>query len=151
ALQINPVVRRSIPSDAARIDSTGGPGSVTIHLQTGAPGLSRRRLLGFGLGAFVLPRPVPAAAQRRPARGLILVLLEGGMSQLETWAPKPAAPREVRGEFSTTATRLPGVRIGEHTPLMARELHRGNLLRAVHCDARNDHSPGLHLLLTGYE
>src|SRR5262249_41551050 len=24
-------------------------------------------------------------------------------------------------------------------------------LRAVHCDARNCHSPGLHLLLTGYE
>src|SRR4029077_16669680 len=39
----------------------------------------------------------------------------------------------------------------EHLPRMAAELHRGNVLRAVHCDARNDHSPGMHLLLTGYE
>ena len=73
------------------------------------------------------------------------------MSQLETWDPKPGAPREVRGEFESINTSLPGVIIGEHLPLMARELHRGNLLRSVHCDARNDHSPGLHLLLTGYE
>jgi hypothetical protein len=113
--------------------------------------LSRRQLLGAGLGAFLLPRGTPAAAARRRARGVILVLLEGGMSQLETWDPKPAAPAEVRGEFGTIATRVPGLRVGEHLPHLAGELHRGSLLRAVHCDARNDHSPGLHLLLTGYE
>jgi hypothetical protein len=82
---------------------------------------------------------------------MILVMLEGGMSQFETWDPKPLAPREIRGEFDTIPTTMPGVRIGEHLPLMAAEMHRGNLLRAVHCDARNDHSPGMHLLLTGYE
>jgi hypothetical protein len=112
--------------------------------------LSRRQLLGFGLGAFILPRTVIASAPRR-ARGVILVVLEGGMSQFESWDPKPAAPREIRGDFGTIGTSLNGVFIGEHTPHLAGELHRGNLLRAVHCDARNDHSPGLHLLLTGYE
>jgi hypothetical protein len=82
---------------------------------------------------------------------VILVVLDGGMSQLETWDPKPAAPREVRGEFGTMDTSVPGLRIGENTPLLACELHRGNIIRSVHCDARNDHSPGLHLLLTGHE
>lgn len=113
--------------------------------------LSRRRMLGFGLGAFVLPSTLNAAVPAPRARGVILVVLEGGMSQLETWDPKPAAPREIRGEFGTIASSIPDVRVGEHIPHLARELHRGNLLRAVHCDARNDHSPGLHLLLTGYE
>lgn len=113
--------------------------------------LSRRRALGFGLGAFVLPQATARAAPRNTARGVILVMLEGGMSQFESWDPKPAAPKEVRGEFGAIASSLPGVQVGEHVPLMAAELHRGNLLRAVHCDARNDHSPGMHLLLTGYE
>jgi len=113
--------------------------------------ISRRHLLGFSLGAFVLPRAATTAAPKTRARGVILVVLEGGMSQLETWDPKPSAPREIRGEFGTISSSLPGVQIGEHLPLLARELHRGNLLRAVHCDARNDHSPGLHLLLTGHE
>jgi uncharacterized protein (DUF1501 family) len=115
------------------------------------PLVSRRSVLGFGLGAFVLPRVADAAARFKRARGVIVVVLDGGMSQLETWDPKPQAPREVRGEFGTIETSLPGLRIGEHTPLMASELHRGNIIRSVHCDARNDHSPGLHLLLTGYE
>ena len=112
---------------------------------------SRRSLLGFGLGAFILPQFAKAAALAARARSAILVVLDGGMSQLETWDPKPAAPREVRGEFGTIETSLPGLRIGEYLPLLAGELHRGNIIRSVHCDARNDHSPGLHLLLTGYE
>jgi hypothetical protein len=113
--------------------------------------VSRRSALGFGLGAFFLPRLASAAAVSPPARSVILVVLDGGMSQLETWDPKPEAPREVRGEFGTIGSALPGLRIGEHTPLIAGQLHRGNVIRSVHCDARNDHSPGLHLLLTGYE
>lgn len=115
--------------------------------------LSRRQMLraGMGLGAFLLPKAAPAAPPHRKARGVILVLLEGGMSHLDTWDPKPAAPREIRGEFGTIATSLPGVRFGEHLPHFAKAVHRGNLLRAVHCDARNCHSPGIHLLLTGYE
>jgi hypothetical protein len=82
---------------------------------------------------------------------MILIMLEGGMSQYESWDPKPEAPREIRGEFGAIAASLPSLRIGEHLPRMAAVVHRGNLLRAVHCDARNDHSPGMHLLLTGYE
>src|SRR5690349_21227457 len=125
----------------------GAKSNVTSHRAV----LSRRSVLGYGLGAFCLPQ-VAAASNRSPAaRGGIVVVLGGGMSQLETWDPKPAAPLEVRGEFGMIDTSVPGLRIGEHTPLMANELHRGNILRSVHCDARNDHSPGLHLLLTGFE
>jgi hypothetical protein len=113
--------------------------------------MSRRSVLGFGLGAFCLPQFAVASSPSPRARGAILVVLDGGMSQFETWDPKPAAPVEIRGEFGTINTSVPGLRIGEHTPLLANELHRGNIIRSVHCDARNDHSPGLHLLLTGFE
>jgi hypothetical protein len=118
---------------------------------------TRRNLLqsGVGLGAFVLarsPDALAAASSQAPrAKGIILVLLQGGMSQLETWDPKPQASPEIRGEFGTIDTSMPGLRVGELMPLLAQEAHRFNVIRSVHCDARNDHSPGLHLLLTGYE
>jgi hypothetical protein len=108
----------------------------------------------FALGAFLLPRAASAtgAASRPPrARGTIFIMLEGGMSHLESWDPKPNAPAEVRGEFGTIATTVPGLRVSEHLPRLARHAHRCNLIRSVHCDARNDHSPGMHLLLTGWE
>lgn len=119
--------------------------------------LTRRSVLrsGVGLGAFLLSRSPAVANATLPlparAKGVILILLQGGMSQLETWDPKPEAPREIRGEFGTIATSMAGLRVGEHMPLLAREASRFNVIRSVHCDARNDHSPGMHLLLTGYE
>jgi hypothetical protein len=78
-------------------------------------------------------------------------MLEGGMSHLESWDPKPNAPAETRGEFAAIATTVTGLRISEHMPRLARQAHLYNLIRSVHCDARNDHSPGMHLLLTGWE
>ena len=112
---------------------------------------SRRSFFKWGIAAGVWPLAIAQANAPKRARGMILVMLEGGMSQYETLDPKPLAPREIRGEFETIPTSIPELRIGEHLPLMAEQMHRVNLLRAVHCDARNDHSPGMHLLLTGYE
>jgi hypothetical protein len=108
----------------------------------------------FALGAFLLPQPAGEAAttpRPRRARGTIFIMLEGGMSHLESWDPKPSAPAEVRGEFGTIATAVPGLRLSEYMPRLARQAHLSNLIRSVHCDARNDHSPGMHLLLTGWE
>jgi hypothetical protein len=116
--------------------------------------LNRRQMMRstLALGAFMLPRAVAAALSRTPrARSTILIMLEGGMSHLESWDPKPNAPAEVRGEFGTIATSQAGLRISEHMPKLARQAHLYNLIRSVHCDARNDHSPGMHLLLTGWE
>src|SRR5207253_8234125 len=61
------------------------------------------------------------------------------------------APAEVRGEFGTAATSVPGLRFSEYLPELARQAHVFNLLRSVNSDSRNDHSPGMHLLLTGWE
>ena len=61
---------------------------------------------------------LPAA--RRPVRGVILAFCTGGISQLDTFDPKPDAPPEIRGGFGTIATALPGVRVCEHLPGLAR-------------------------------
>ena len=62
--------------------------------------LSRRQMMrsSVALGAFMLPGGIEnavAAPRRRQAKGVILILLEGGMSHLDSWDPKPNAPAEV--------------------------------------------------------
>ena len=74
------------------------------------------------------------------------------MSHLETWDPKPRAPAEIRGSFGTIKTTNPALIIGEHTPRLAKQAHLYNIVRSVYMDnARRDHSPGLHWVLTGYD
>jgi hypothetical protein len=81
------------------------------------------------------------------ARSVILLDLFGGPSHLDTFDPKPAAPPEVRGEFSTIATSLPGVRVCEHLPRVARWLHRTCLIRTV-SHGYNSHNP--YAVMTGF-
>ena len=72
------------------------------------------RVGGVGLGSLGLglaDLDAVARIEAEPDRSVILLLLVGGPSQLETWDPKPDAPAEVRGPFRSIATRCPGVRI----------------------------------------
>ena len=90
---------------------------------------NRRRWLqvgGLGTLGLSLPRllgadeaPSDSPASRPGVRSCVIFLLHGGPSQLDTWDMKPDAPTEVRGEFAPIATRVPGLRISEHMPLLA--------------------------------
>ena len=83
------------------------------------------------------------------ARSVILVYTSGGQSQLETWDPKPHAPREIRGEFAPIATAVPGVQVGEHLPRLAGLADRYTILRSVSHDDL-DHGSASYLALTGH-
>jgi uncharacterized protein (DUF1501 family) len=85
----------------------------------------------------------------RDDRAIILLMLVGGPSQLESWDPKPDAPSEVRGPFGSIATRVPCLRISEHLPRLAGRMDRVALLRSVHHDAAPIHETGQQLLQTG--
>jgi hypothetical protein len=76
-------------------------------------------------------------------------MLVGGPSQLETFDPKPDAPREVRGPFGSIATRVPGVRVNEFLPECARRMDRLALVRSLHHDASPIHETGCQLVQTG--
>lgn len=82
------------------------------------------------------------------ARSVILVFCNGGQSQLETWDPKPDAPLEVRGEFDSIATPLPGVRLSEHLPRLAALADRYSIVRSLTHDDL-DHGSAAYLALTG--
>lgn len=74
------------------------------------------------------------------AKSVILFNLLGGPSQLDMFDMKPAAPAEVRGEFTSIQTSLPGLRICEHMPKIARLMHKAALVRTV-THGYNAHNP----------
>ena len=108
------------------------------------PGLqvgSRRWFLRTGF-AGVMSAPVLQARETKPAKknAVILFWLSGGLSHLDSWDPKPAAPAEVRGPFGSIPTYVPGIRVSEHLPLQAKIMDRLTLIRSVNCRASN-HTP----------
>ena len=109
-----------------------------------------------GLGALAPGRLTPAfgsgPALGTPgfgrAKSVLLIFTGGGMSQLDTWDPKPAAPAEIRGEFSSIPTAVPGTRVCEHLPGLARLADRFAVVRSMsHDDV--DHGSATYLALTG--
>ncbi|MFM8578784.1 MAG: DUF1501 domain-containing protein, partial [Planctomycetaceae bacterium] len=109
-------------------------------------------MLGLSLDQLLEARAATAAVKAEPAFGrakrCIFLFMWGGPSQLETWDPKPEAPREVRGEFRPIATSVPGIQIGEHFPLLSRRTDRLCLIRSMtHSNA--DHTRATSFLLTG--
>ena len=82
------------------------------------------------------------------AKSVLVVFTSGGMSQLDTWDPKPEAPEEVRGGFGTIASRVPGLRVCEHLPQLAAQLHRTAIVRSMTHDDL-DHGSACYLALTG--
>ncbi len=123
---------------------------------TGPLRISRRRLLqagGIGLLGLSLPRLLRAdeAASAASADACILIFLNGGPSHLDMWDMKPEAPAEVRGEFKPIATTVPGVRLCEHLPRLAKQLHHCALVRSVHHGVNNAHAAAVYTGLTGHD
>ena len=102
--------------------------------------LSRRSFLG----ALGLPAVRPAAG----ARAAVLIRLDGGLSHLDSFDPKPEAPREIRGEFRAVPTAVPGLRLCEHLPRLARRARRLTLLRSL-CSRETHHERAAGLLKIG--
>jgi hypothetical protein len=84
------------------------------------------------------------------AKRCILIWLDGGPSHLEMFDPKPSAPAEVRGPFSTIPTTLAGVRFSELLPELARRTNDLAVIRSM-TSPLGEHNLGTHYMLTGYK
>jgi hypothetical protein len=120
------------------------------------PRVSRRGLLKAGaLGALGLTLPeflrLQAAESTRAARArsVLIVYAQGGISHHDSFDPKPKAPAEVRGEFQTIATRLPGLRFSDKVPLLAQRADRYTLIRSM-WHRETDHGVGSYFVLRGH-
>src|SRR6266545_1453530 len=103
----------------------------------------------FGLGLpQVLQGRETASRNKKHAKACIVLFMWGGPAQQDTLDMKPDAPDVYRGEFKPIATTVPGLRICEHLPLMAKRAHELCLIRSMtHADVNHITAP--HMLLTG--
>ncbi|MDY3555777.1 DUF1501 domain-containing protein [Gemmata sp. JC717] len=116
------------------------------------PHLTRRDAIQAGavglLGLGIAPLRSLRAEPNPRARAVIYVFLSGGLAQHESFDPKPNAPDSIRGEFGTTATKTPGLRVTEHLPKLAACSDKWCVVRSL-THKSNDHSLGHHIMLTG--
>lgn len=78
----------------------------------------------------------------------IFIWLDGGPSHYETFDPKPDAPSEIRGEFKSIPTSVPGVHFSEVMPKLAKNLDQYTVVRSI-AHRQNNHGAGNHYLMTG--
>jgi len=130
------------------------------------PCLCRRRFLGLAAGGFASlaarhgfpmiaqepPSPAEAtprvlagfgAQDAKPKRACIVLWMEGGPSQIDTFDPKPGRP--TGGPFKAIDTAVRGARFSEHLPLLAKRAGRLCVVRSVTGDEADHHRATLHL------
>src|ERR1700682_4655089 len=104
--------------------------------------LSRRELLRIGglswlgLNSLDLARLRAQAAGNsgttgQPCKSCVFVFLFGGPTHIDLGDMKPSAPLEIRGECKPVATKVPGIQICEHLPLLAGQIDKVCLLRSM--------------------
>ncbi len=115
--------------------------------------LTRRNWLRCSLAAGLsmsgwLPR-LAAQAANDPARrrSCILLWMAGGPTQTDTFDPKPGHANG--GPFATIQTAVPGIRVAEHLPLVARHMRDLAIVRSMRT-REGDHGRATYHLRTGY-
>lgn len=97
-----------------------------------------------------LPALGPVARRAAKAQAVIQVHLGGGLTHIDTFDPKPDAPVEVRGPFSTIKTKIAGELFSDQLPRLAQVADKLTVIRSfTHTEA--DHDRGTHSVLTGYQ
>ncbi len=115
-------------------------------LRTGVLGLT-----GLNLADLLRAKALAGASGRKPAEdaSVILIWLDGGPPQHETYDPKPDAAPQVRGPIGAIPTTVPGIFMSELLPRHAAVMEKIALLRSVH-HGNDDHFAAAHWMLTGY-
>ncbi|MEZ6061735.1 MAG: DUF1501 domain-containing protein [Planctomycetaceae bacterium] len=114
--------------------------------------IARRQFLGTcaagaiagGLGVF--SNPAIAEQLRSDQKRIVVFNMHGGLSQLESWDPKPGT--DTGGPFRAIQTSVPGIQICELLPQTAMQMQHLCLVRGVNT-SEDDHGKGTYMMLTG--
>jgi uncharacterized protein (DUF1501 family) len=113
-------------------------------------GMSRRRFLAgsaAGLGFLGFGDIARAAGELgRHDKRVLVIFMAGGLSQLESWDPKPGT--NTGGPFQAIPTSVAGTHISELLPYSAGQMQRLALVRGINTQ-ENDHAKGAYFMQTG--
>jgi hypothetical protein len=88
----------------------------------------------LGVGSLTLAdllRAESAAGVRSSTKAVINIHLDGGPPQMDLIDPKPNAPSEIRGEFKSLPTKIPGLHLTELLPRLAANADKYVFLRSL--------------------
>ncbi len=115
--------------------------------------MARRQFLGGmmaggtvigGLSSFYTQEVLASLAKQQ--KRMVVVRMAGGLSQLESWDPKPNTT--TGGPFRAISTSVPGIQICELLPHTAKQMHHLCLVRGINTH-NGDHGKGTYMMLTG--
>jgi hypothetical protein len=109
--------------------------------------LSAAGIAGGSLSGWLGKLATVAAADARRRRSCVLLWMDGGPSQTDTFDLKPGHANG--GPFKEIATAVPGTRISEHLPQVARRMDRLALVRSMN-SKEGDHRLAAAYAHTGY-
>src|SRR5688572_25765434 len=118
-------------------------------------GISRREVLrvgGLGFSGLTLSELLQRRAEAGESgrgKSVIMIWMRGGCSHIDSFDMKPDAPAEIRGPFNPIATSVPGTRLCEHLPRLARLADRFCLVRSM-THGNPGHDGGMHVAMTGH-
>lgn len=84
------------------------------------------------------------------ARNVLVIYEEGGISQMDTWDPKPEAPMDHRTPYSPIATNVPGIQFSSLMPQIARHADKLTVVRSMTTTRVAGHIEGCLEFLKGY-
>lgn len=92
----------------------------------------------------------PGTAKPARAKSCVFLFLFGGPSQIDLWDMKPSAPAEIRGDFTPTATKVPGIHLCQHLPRLGQQMDKICLIRSM-THTMNVHGPACSEVFSGRE
>ena len=143
-------------------DSRSGAGKALTDRQTArmsGTAMTRREAVqrtllgaaGLVLGQHLDLRAVVApAAQKGKAKAVIQIWVWGGPSHLDTFDPKPEAGNDYCGPLNKPIeTNVPGIRIGQLLPLLAKQADKYAIIRSM-THGINAHETAAYMVQTGW-
>jgi len=104
--------------------------------------------LGLPAAHFFSSLRANAASPKQTQRSCIMLWMGGGPSHLDIWDLKPDSEKN-GGPFKPISTSAEGVRITEHLPKVAKQMHHLSIVRSLDSKEGN-HDRGAYLMHTGY-
>ncbi len=109
--------------------------------------LSAAGVVGFSMSGWLEAMANQTANNPQRRRSVILLWMNGGPSQMDTFDLKPGHANG--GPYREIQTNVPGIRISEHLPRVARHADKMAIIRAM-STREGDHGRGSFYLRSGY-